>query len=79
MAAQVGFYEWLTKQKGQRNAVGGLARAALRDAEFPKEVATLEQVLDHYRKSGTASAESLAVARAAFRAYERSVRPAPRI
>ncbi len=79
MAAQVGFYEWLTKQKAQRNAVGGLARAALRDAEFPKEMATLEQVLDHYRKSPQASAESLAVDRAAYRAYERSVRPAPRI
>jgi uncharacterized protein YozE (UPF0346 family) len=78
MAAQVGFYEWLTKQKGQRNAIGELARAATRDAEFPKEMATLEQILEHY-KSAKASAESIAVARSAYRAYERSVKPVPRI
>lgn len=77
MAAQVGFYEWLTKQKGQRTPVGELARAAARDAEFPKELATLEQVLDHYRQS-EASAESIAVARSAYRAYERSIAPASR-
>ena len=72
MAAQDSFYEWLTKQKGQRNPVGELARAAARDAEFPREMATLEQVLDHYRKS-SASAESIAVARSAYRTYERSL------
>jgi uncharacterized protein YozE (UPF0346 family) len=79
MAAQVGFYEWLTKQKGQRNPVGELARAAMRDADFPKEMATLEQILDHCRKSAKASAESIAVARSAYRAYERSVQPIPRV
>ena len=79
MAAQVGFYEWLTKQKGQRTPVGELARAAARDSEFPKEMATLEQILDHYRKSEKASAASIAVARSAYRAYERSVAPAPRV
>jgi uncharacterized protein YozE (UPF0346 family) len=78
MAAPVGFYEWLTKQKGQRNSVGELARAAARDAGFPKEMATLEQILDHYRKAN-ASAESIAVARSAYRAYERSVKPPPRV
>jgi hypothetical protein len=40
-------------------------------------MATLEQILDHYR-SQKASAESVAVARSAYRAYERSVKPAPR-
>ena len=79
MAAQVGFYEWLMKQKGQRTPVGELARAASRDAEFPKDMATLEQILDHYRKSAKASAESIAVARSAYKAYERSVAPAPRV
>jgi uncharacterized protein YozE (UPF0346 family) len=78
MATQVGFYEWLTKQKGQRNAVGELARAAARDADFPKEMATLDQILNHY-VSKKASAQSIAVARSAYRAYERSVAPAPRI
>jgi uncharacterized protein YozE (UPF0346 family) len=79
MAAQVGFYEWLMKQKGQRTPVGELARAASRDAEFPKDMATLEQILDHYRKSPKTSAESIAVARSAYKAYERSVAPAPRV
>ncbi len=79
MAAPVSFYEWLTKQKGQRTPVGELGRAAARDSEFPKEMATLEQILDYYRKSATASAESLAVARSAYRAYERSVAAAPRV
>jgi len=78
MSEQVGFYAWLTKQKGQRNAVGELARAAARDTEFPKDMATLEQILDHY-KSSNASAASIAVARSAYRAYERSVKPAPRV
>jgi uncharacterized protein YozE (UPF0346 family) len=78
MAAQIGFFEWLTKQKGQRNAVGEFARAAARDADFPREMATLEQILDHC-KATKASAESMAVARAAYRAYERSVSPAPRV
>jgi uncharacterized protein YozE (UPF0346 family) len=73
MAAPVSFYEWLTKQKGQRNPVGELARAATRDAAFPREMATLEQVIEHYRKS-SASAESIAVARSAYRAYERNVK-----
>lgn len=77
MATVVGFYEWLMKQKGQRNAVGELARAAARDAEFPKE-ANFEQILSHY-VAKKASAQTLAVARSAFRAYERSVGPAPRI
>jgi uncharacterized protein YozE (UPF0346 family) len=79
MAAPVGFYEWLTKQKGQRNPVGELARSVARDAEFPRDMATLEQVLEHLRQSSNASAESLAVARSAYRAYERSVKPAPRV
>lgn len=78
MAATDSFYEWLTKQKGQRNPVGELARTAARDAGFPREMATLEQVLEHL-KASNATAASLAVARSAYRAYERSVKPAPRL
>jgi uncharacterized protein YozE (UPF0346 family) len=73
----VGFFEWLGKQKGRRNPVGEFARNALRDASFPREVESLDALLVYVR--GTkASAQTVAVARTAYRDYERSVRPAPR-
>jgi uncharacterized protein YozE (UPF0346 family) len=79
MAALVTFYEWLGKQKGLRTPVGELARAALRDKDFPRDVATLDAFLEYVKKSSPGSAEPVAIARAAYRAYERSAKPASRV
>jgi len=79
MATLVGFFEWLGKQKGLRNPVGEFARTALRDASFPREVESLEALLEYVRGTDKASAQTVAVARTAYRDYERSVRPAPRL
>lgn len=79
MAALVGFFEWLGKQKGLRNAVGEFARTAQRDASFPREVASLDALLDYVRKMPKSSAQAVAIARAAYRDYERNVSPPPRL
>ncbi|HEX5100692.1 MAG TPA: YozE family protein [Polyangiaceae bacterium] len=76
--AMIGFFEWLGKQKGLRNPVGEFARTALRDASFPREVASLDALLDYVRKMAKSSAQTVAVARNAYRDYERSVSPPPR-
>jgi uncharacterized protein YozE (UPF0346 family) len=77
MPAMISFYDWLAKQKNLRTPVGDLARTAARDKSFPREVVTLDAVLDYARTSSKGSAQAVAIARAAYQAYERSLRPPP--
>lgn len=79
MATLVSFFEWLGKQKGLRTPVGEFARSAGRDAAFPKDVASLEALLDYVRSTAKSSAQTIAIARTAYRDYERSVSPPPRL
>jgi len=79
MPTLLSFFEWLAKQKGLRTPVGDFARATGRDASFPREVASLEAVLTYVRGTPNGSAESVAIARAAYRAYERGVKPPSRV
>ncbi|HEY3493747.1 MAG TPA: YozE family protein [Polyangiaceae bacterium] len=79
MATLVGFHEWLGKQKGLRTPVGEFARTALRDANFPREVASLDALLEYVRGQPNGSAQTVAIARTAYRTYERSVQPPSRI
>ncbi len=72
MAALVSFYDWLGKQKSLRTSLGQFAREMTRDPAFPRDVASLEAVLDYVRASANGSVQSVAVARASYRAYERS-------
>ncbi|MBN1605113.1 MAG: hypothetical protein JW940_00695 [Polyangiaceae bacterium] len=72
------FYDWLAKQKRLRTPLGDLARAAARDRDFPREVASLEALLDYVRTSSKGSAQAVVVARSAYQAYERSERPPPK-
>lgn len=70
--ALISFYEWLTKQKSQRTALGGFAREVTRDAGFPRDVANLDGVLEYLKGRPESTPQGLAVARTAYRAYERS-------
>ena len=79
MAELISFYDWLAKQKNLRTPVGEFARSVSRDAAFPREVATLEGVLEHLRVSSKSSTQVVAIARSAYRAYEREYRPATRM
>jgi uncharacterized protein YozE (UPF0346 family) len=79
MAKLVGFFEWLGKQKGLRTPVGEFARTAARDAGFPREIASLEALLEYVRGKANGTAQSVAVARTAYRDYERSVKPPTRL
>jgi uncharacterized protein YozE (UPF0346 family) len=72
MAALMSFYDWLAKQKNLRTSLGGFAREIVRDAGFPRDVVSLDVVLDHLRTSPNVTPQTLAVARTAFRTYERS-------
>lgn len=65
------FYDWLVKQKNQRTALGDFAREVTRDPAFPRDVATLDAVLDFVRASPNSSAQALAIARTAYRTYAR--------
>jgi uncharacterized protein YozE (UPF0346 family) len=78
MATLVTFFEWLGKHKGLRTPVGEFARTALKDASFPREVPSLEALLDYVRGPAKGSAQTVTIARIAYRDYERSVRPPPR-
>jgi uncharacterized protein YozE (UPF0346 family) len=78
MAALTGFYEWLGKQKSLRTALGGFAREVARDPAFPRDVAGLEALLAYLRTTPNGSAQNIAVARSAYRAYERAHESAPR-
>jgi uncharacterized protein YozE (UPF0346 family) len=65
------FYEWLAKQKNQSSPLGRLATDAMRDVTFPKEVATLEDLLSYF-KSKQAPGVKVATARVAWQTYARS-------
>lgn len=65
------FYDWLVKQKNQRTPLGEFAREATRDPAFPRDVATLDTVLEFLRASPNSSAQTLAIARTAYRTYAR--------
>lgn len=78
MAALTSFYEWLMKQKKLRTPLGEFAREVGRDPAFPRDTVGLDAVLEHLRASPkSGSAQNLAVARLAYRAFERT-QPAPR-
>jgi uncharacterized protein YozE (UPF0346 family) len=73
MAAFTPFYDWLAKQKNLRSPVGEMARETARDAAFPREVTTLDGLLEHLQKSN-ASSESVARARATWKVFARGAR-----
>lgn len=77
MAAITSFHDWLAKQKSCRTPLGEFARLATKDKGFPKESVSLEAMLEYLRSSSYGSAQTLALARSAYRAYERSFRPVP--
>lgn len=77
MPAMISFYDWLAKQKLLRTPLGELAREAARDKSFPREAVTLDALIEYLRSTPTGSAQVIAVARAAYRSYERSLRPVP--
>ena len=70
MPAFTNFYDWLAKQKNLRTPVGDMARDVARDESFPKDVTTLEAVLEHLQKSNPSSAV-LARARATWKVFGR--------
>lgn len=78
MAALISFYDWLAKQKSLRTALGQFAREVTRDPGFPREVASLDSLIEYVRASSNGSAQNVAVARSTYRAYERAHAPAPR-
>lgn len=73
MAAFTNFYDWLAKQKNLRSPVGDMARETARDASFPRDVTTLDAVIEHLQKSN-ASSETLARARATWKVFQRGGR-----
>jgi uncharacterized protein YozE (UPF0346 family) len=73
MAAFTNFYDWLAKQKNLRTPVGDMARETARDAAFPRDVTTLEGVLDHLQKAN-ASSETVARARTTWKVFARGGR-----
>jgi uncharacterized protein YozE (UPF0346 family) len=68
------FYEWLAKQKGKKSPLGSLANDALRDEEFPKDVASLDALLA-YIKTKKSSGLAIATARIAWQTYSRGQAP----
>jgi len=79
MSSNTSFYDWLAKQKALRTPLGDFARKAAGDQEFPRTMATEEEILTHVRATSAGSGQALAVARAAYRAYARSIKPAARL
>ncbi|HEY0465878.1 MAG TPA: YozE family protein [Polyangiaceae bacterium] len=73
MAAFTNFYDWLAKQKSLRTPVGEMARETARDENFPRDVTTLEAVLEHLQKVNASSA-ALARARATWKVFARGGR-----
>lgn len=73
MAEFTNFYDWLAKQKNLRTPVGDMARETARDETFPRDVTTLEGVLEHLQK-GNASSATVARARATWKVYARGGR-----
>lgn len=73
MAAFTNFYDWLAKQKNLRTPIGDMARETARDEAFPKDVTTLDAVLEHLQKSN-ATASAIARARATWKVFARGGR-----
>ena len=73
MAAFTNFYDWLAKHKNLRTPVGEMARETARDTAFPRDVTTLEALLEHLQKT-SASSERLARARATWKVFARGGR-----
>ena len=71
MAAFTPFYDWLTKHKTQRTPVGEFAREVLKDEKLPREILTLDALLEYVKGSANPSAESLTKARVSWKAFER--------
>ena len=84
MAALDSFYDWLAKQKKLRTPLGDFARVVARDPGFPRDVATLDALLEYFKASEYfkalpgGSAQTIAVGRLAYKAYERAHGAAPR-
>jgi len=73
MAAFTNFYDWLAKQKNLRSPVGDMARETARDESFPRDVTTLDGVLEHLQKVNASSA-ALARARTTWKVFARGGR-----
>jgi uncharacterized protein YozE (UPF0346 family) len=83
MAALISFYDWLAKQKKLRTPLGEFARVVARDPGFPRDVASLDALVEYFRASEYfkalpgGSAQIIAVGRLAYRSYERAHGAAP--
>ncbi|HEY2407023.1 MAG TPA: YozE family protein [Polyangiaceae bacterium] len=64
------FYEWLSKQKNQHSPLGQFAGNALRDPNFPKNVAGVDALLGYLREQ-QADGLRIATARLAWQTYAR--------
>ncbi len=73
------FYDWLAKQKALRTPIGEFARKAASDQDFPRAMVSEEEILAYVRTSSAGSGQAVAVARTAYRAYARSIKPAARL
>ncbi|HET7543581.1 MAG TPA: YozE family protein [Polyangiaceae bacterium] len=73
MAAFTNFYDWLGKQKNLRSPIGDMARETARDEAFPRDVTTLDGVIEHLQKANASSA-TLARARATWKVFARGGR-----
>ena len=71
MAAFIPFYDWLTKNKSQRTPVGELAREVLKDEKFPRDLTTLDGLLEYVKASAGNSAALISKARVTWKAFER--------
>ena len=73
MPSFTNFYDWLAKQKNLRSPIGDMARETARDEAFPRDVSTVDGVLEHLQKSNALSA-ALARARATWKVFARGGR-----
>jgi len=73
MPSFTNFYDWLAKQKNLRSPIGDMARETARDEAFPRDVSTVDGVLEHLQKSNASSA-ALARARATWKVFARGGR-----
>jgi uncharacterized protein YozE (UPF0346 family) len=64
------FNEWLAKQKNRKSPLGDLARASVRDAAFPKDLASVDALVTYLRTT-QASGAAIATARLAWQTYAR--------
>lgn len=73
MAAFTNFYDWLSKNTTLRTPVGDMARDTVKDETFPREVTTLDAVLEHLQKANASSAV-IARARSTWKVFARGGR-----